>query len=135
MSLDFATDLLELADSAWDHAGVARSDSADPRLAPVMAALAALARAETRVVGRRAELGKAVADAITAGVRPSVLVKETGKSAETIRQMARENGIEPLKEPTTTSIRKIRADLLAAGWDSDEAGRPTKPRHPEAAGE
>ena len=30
-------------------------------------------------------------------------------------------------------VRRLRADLLAAGWESDEMGCPTKPQHADAA--
>lgn len=122
---------LQLANPVWHHDDMARIDPDDPRMTPVLSALAAWQRAEQTEKRKRAEFAKAVADAIRAGVRPAVLVRRTEKSAETIRQMARENGVEPLREPTTTSIRKVRAELAAAGWDSDEQGRPTKPRHPQ----
>jgi nucleotide-binding universal stress UspA family protein len=78
---------------------VARIDPDDPRLAPVRAAVAALQDAEDAVKRRRTELGKAVADAIRADVGPAVLVRETGKSAESIRTMARANGVDPLRDP------------------------------------
>lgn len=84
----------------------------------------------------RAELGKAVADAIRRGVKPTVLIRKTGLSAETIRTWARENGVEPLREPTTTSIRKMRERLAAAGLDSgdinDPSGHDAEPGEPAA---
>lgn len=111
---------LQLANPVWHDDGMARIDPDDPRMAPVMSALAAWQRAEQAEKRKRAEFAKAVADAIKGGVRPAVIVRRTEKSAETIRQMARENGVEPLREPTTTSIRKMRERLAAAGLDSDD---------------
>lgn len=111
---------LQLANVVWHDGDMARIDPDDPRMTPVMSALAAWQRAEQTEKRKRAEFAKAVADAIRGGVRPAVIVRRTEKSAETIRQMARENGVEPLREPTTTSIRKVRERLAAAGLGEDE---------------
>lgn len=89
----------------WQHGRVARIDPNDPRLTPVRVAVAALKDAEDAVKQRRVELGKAVADAIRNEVGPSVLVRETGKSAESIRTMARANGIDPLRDPRGAAKR------------------------------
>lgn len=89
---------------------MAHSDPNDPRLEPVLAALAALKRAEKVRDARRDDLATAVAEAIRAGVRPAELVRRTGYSAETIRQIARDAGIEPLRPPTVTSIRNLPVD-------------------------
>jgi phosphopantetheine adenylyltransferase len=101
-----------LAKPLWQHVRVARIDPDDPRLTPVRDAVAALKAAEEAVKQRRAELGKAVADAIRNDVGPAVLVRETGKSAESIRTMARENGVEPLRDPrgAAKSAAKRAAD-------------------------
>jgi|GEM_PF-6912329 len=115
---------LHIANGMWHDDGMARIDPDDPRMAPVMAALAAWRKAEQAEKRKRAEFAEAVAVAIRAGVRPAVIVRRTEKSAETIRQMARENGVEPLREPTTTSIRKVREKLAAAGLDADDFGDP-----------
>ena len=125
---------LQLANLMWHHDDMARIDPDDPRMAPVMSALAAWQRAEQAEKRKRAEFAAAVADAIRAGVRPAVIVRRTEKSAETIRQMARENGVEPLREPTTTSIRKMREKLAAAGLDSDEITASSRGRDEPAAG-
>ena len=125
---------LQLANLMWHHDDMARIDPDDPRMTPVMAALAAWQRAEQSEKRKRAEFAAAVADAIRAGVRPAVIVRRTEKSAETIRTMARENGVEPLREPTTTSIRKVRERLAAAGLDSDEINSPSGAHDEPAAG-
>lgn len=82
-----------------------------------MEALAALTDAEELVKARRAELGKAVADAIRNGVKPATLVRRTEKSAETIRTMARENGIQSLRDPNTRSFRKADGAERAEATD------------------
>lgn len=89
---------------------MATKDPEDPRLAPVMAALKRLESAERLVEQRKDELGKAVADAIRKDVRPVAIIKATDKSAETIRKWARANGVERLREPTVTSIRKANQE-------------------------
>ena len=100
----------------WHHVRVAHNDQDDPRLAPVMAALGALTRAEKTVEHKRGALGKAVADAIRAGVKPAVLVRKTGKSAETIRTMARDNGVDPLRDPRGAT----KAAAARAGQRADD---------------
>jgi hypothetical protein len=65
----------------------------------------------------RTELGDLIAEAITAGVKPRDVVVETGFTAEHIRRLARQRGVEPLREPTVTSKRKAEQqamDLRAA---------------------
>lgn len=85
---------------------MATKEPDDPRFAPVDAALKRLESAERLVERRKEELGKAIADAIREGLRPAALIKRTDKSAETIRKWARANGVERLREPTVTSIKK-----------------------------
>jgi hypothetical protein len=80
----------------------------DPGVAAALAALAAWDRALQKADDRRDDFAKAVAAAIKGGTKPAELVRKTGKSAETIRQMARAHGVERLREPTVTSIRKLR---------------------------
>jgi len=91
-----------------EYGPMAHSDPDDPRLQPVAAAATAVKRAEQTLKARRDALAEAVAEAIRAGVRPSAIVKKTGYSAESIRQMARAQGIDPLKPPTVTSIARLR---------------------------
>lgn len=91
---------MHLAKSLWHHVHVARAQDDDPRLDPVKEAVAALQAAEDAVTARREELAKAVADAIRLKVKPADLVRETGKSSETIRTWARAHGINPLRDPT-----------------------------------
>lgn len=98
--------------SLWHHVGMATKDSSDALdalMADVMANLAAWTRAEQAASRRRTAFAKSVAAAIEGGVKPAALVRKTEKSAETIRQMAREHGVEPLRPPTVTSIRKLEA--------------------------
>lgn len=114
--------IVDLVKRPWDDAVVARTDPNDPRLDPVVAAQAAVRDAEQALQARRDELAEAVADAIRNGVRPSAIVRKTGYSAESIRQMARSKGIDPLRPPTVTSIRNLPADHpLRRGAESDES--------------
>lgn len=109
---------LHLRKPLWHHVHVARIGSDDPRLAPVKEAVAALKAAEEDVKRRRAELGKAVAEAIRAEVKPADLVRETGKSAESIRTMARANGIDPLRDPrgaTKAAVQRAAERAEAEG--------------------
>lgn len=45
----------------------------------------------------------AVAEALTAGVKPIKVAAMTGYSRETIRRIARKKDVAPLREPTVTS--------------------------------
>jgi nucleotide-binding universal stress UspA family protein len=101
---------VDLVKRSWDHADVAHSDPDDPRLEPVMAAVVAVERAEKQLKAKRDQLAQAVADAIRADVRPSAIVRKTKYSAESIRQMARAKGIDPLRPATVTSIKNLPAD-------------------------
>lgn len=101
----------------WQHDLVARIDPEDPRLDPVKEAVAALKDAEDTVTQRRTELAKVVAEAIRLGVKPSVLVRETGKSAETVRTWARANGIDPLRDPTGAT--KAAAERASGGTSKE----------------
>lgn len=105
-----------MAKSLWQHVHVARTNADDPRLDPVKAAVAALKAAEDAVTERREELAKAVADAIRLQVKPADLVRETGKSSETIRTWARAHGVNPLRDPTgATKAAAQRAAERAEG--------------------
>jgi hypothetical protein len=99
---------LVAAKSTCEYDPMAHSDPDDPRLRPVTAAATSVKRAEQTLKAKRDALAEAVAEAIRAGVRPSAIVKKTGYSAESIRQMARSQGIDPLKPPTVTSIARLR---------------------------
>lgn len=96
------------------HVAPTDPDDSDPLLSPVMAAVAAVTDAEKALEQRRAELGKVVADAIRKGVKPAVLVRKTKRSAETIRTMARENGVEPLRDPRGATKTASVADRIAS---------------------
>lgn len=87
---------------------MAHSDPNDPRLEPVVAAAAAVKRAEKALLARRDELAQAIADAINDDVRPSAIVRKIDYSAESVRQMARSKGVNPLRPATVTSIAKLR---------------------------
>ena len=110
---------LHLAKSVCDYVPVVRTDpdDNDPALAPVMAALAALADAEKAVESCRTELGKAVAEAIRNGVKPAVLVRKTKKSAETIRTWARANGVDPLRDPRGAAKSAAKHAAAPSGED------------------
>lgn len=97
-----------MPNATCDDGRVAHYDSEDPRLEPVAAALAAVQRAEKQLVAKKDRLAEAVAAAVRAGVRPSAVVKKTEYSAESIRQMLRAKGVDPLRPPTVTSIRKLK---------------------------
>ena len=99
---------LVLPKPTCDHGLVARFDPDDPRMEPVMAALAAVKRAEKQLTAKKDLFAEAVADAIRAGVRPSAIVRQTEYSAESVRQMSRSKGVDPLRPPTVTSIRKLQ---------------------------
>lgn len=58
----------------------------------------------------RQELADEIADAITAGVRPSVLAKLADYTPDYVRKIARDHGLPPLREPTVTAIRKTAAE-------------------------
>lgn len=70
--------------------------------------MVALARAEKLADTRRSELAKKVAKAAKGGVKPGPLIRETGKSAETIRQWRAEHGAEPLRPPTSGGFKPGR---------------------------
>lgn len=78
-------------------------------IADVRKAVAALARAEKLVDDRRAELSAKVAKAAKGGIKPGVLIHETGKSAETIRQWRNEHGAEKLRPPTAGGFKKANS--------------------------
>lgn len=62
------------------------------------------ARAELDAATR--EMHQALADAIRAGVRPRDLIAESGLKGETVRRIAREQGVPPLREATVVSKRQ-----------------------------
>lgn len=117
MNCEIGRDQLVLVEQLWDHAAVARSDPNDPRLEPVMAALAAVKRAEKVLAAKKDQFAEAVAEAVRAGVRPSAIVRKTEYSAESVRQMSRAKGVDPLRPATVTSIRKLQ-ELQDARDDS-----------------
>lgn len=82
-----------------------------------MAALAAVKRAEKLLATKKDLFAEAVAEAVRAGVRPSAIVRQTEYSAESVRQMSRSKGVDPLRPPTVTSIRKLQ-ELQDARDDS-----------------
>lgn len=100
---------LESAVRVWHHPVVAKSDPDDPRTARTRE-LVARRNALTAELGAvRQELADEIADAIVAGVRPSVLAKLADYTPDYVRKIAREHGLPPLREPTVTSIRKATA--------------------------
>lgn len=91
-----------------DHAHVAKTDPADPRLEPVRRAVKALEAAEQALKEARASLATEIVAALNAGVRPVALKGVTPYSQDYLRKIAREAGVEPLRPPTVTSIRKFK---------------------------
>lgn len=66
-------------------------------------------RALAAVERTRAELHRGMADAMLAGVRPRDLIAETGLTSETVRRVAREQGVPPLREATVVSKRQAES--------------------------
>lgn len=91
-----------------DHAHVAKTDPADPRLLPVRRAVEAMEAAEEMLKQARADLAAEIVAALNAGVRPVALKEVTPYSQDYLRKIAREAGVEPLRPPTVTSIRKLQ---------------------------
>ncbi len=54
----------------------------------------------------RVEVHEGIAAALRAGVRPRDIVAETGLAGETVRRIAREQGVPPLREATVVSKRR-----------------------------
>lgn len=59
--------------------------------------------------GATEAMHKALADALRAGVRPRDLIAESGLRGETVRRIAREQGVPPLREATVVSKRRAEA--------------------------
>jgi len=91
-----------------DHAHVAKTDPDDPRLKPVRRAVATMEAAEQALKDARAALASEIVAALNAGVRPVALKDVTPYSQDYLRKIAREAGVEPLRPPTVTSIRKLK---------------------------
>lgn len=100
-----------------DHAHVAKTDPNDPRLEPVRRAVAKMEAAEQALSAARADLATEIVAALNAGVRPVALKAVTPYSQDYLRKIAREAGVEPLRPPTVTSIRKLQ-ELQDARDDS-----------------
>jgi hypothetical protein len=90
-----------------DHPNVAKTDPDDPRLEPVRRAVEAMDAAEQALKDARAYLANEIVTALKAGVRPVALKEATPYSQDYLRKIAREAGVEPLRPPTVTSIRKL----------------------------
>ena len=97
---------LELAKRVWHHPVVAKSDPDDPRTARTRELVARRDALAKELSAVRQELSDEIADAIVAGVRPSVLAKLADYTPDYVRKIAREHGLPPLREPTVTAIRK-----------------------------
>jgi hypothetical protein len=91
-----------------DHAHVAKTDPDDPRLQPVRRAANAMEAAEKMLKEARATLAAEIVVALNAGVRPVALKEVTPYSQDYLRKIARDAGVEPLRPPTVTSIRKLQ---------------------------
>lgn len=94
--------------SMCDHAVVARFDPDDERLGPVREAVDAMQQAKDALTAAREALAAQIVTALNAGVRPSAIGKVVPYSQDYIRQIARDGGVAPLREPTVTSIRKLK---------------------------
>lgn len=91
-----------------DHAHVAKTDPNDPRLEPVRRAVKAMKAAEQALEEARAALAAEIVEALNAGVRPVALKDVTPYSQDYLRKIARKAGVDPLRPPTVTSIRKLQ---------------------------
>lgn len=100
-----------------DHAHVAKTDPSDPRLEPVRRAVEAMEAAEQALNDARATLASEIVTALNAGVRPVALKDVTPYSQDYLRKIARKAGVDPLRPPTVTSIRKLQ-ELQDARDDS-----------------
>lgn len=91
-----------------DHALVARTDPNDPRLEPVRRAAEAMEAAEQALTQARKNLAAEIVTALQAGARPVAIKAVTPYSQDYLRKIARDAGVEPLRPPTVTSIRKLK---------------------------
>lgn len=101
---------MELATRVWHHPVVAKSDPDDPRTARTRDLVARRDALAKELAAARQELADEIADAIVAGVRPSVLAKLADYTPDYVRKIAREHGLPPLREPTVEAIRKSAAE-------------------------
>lgn len=99
---------MDTAISMCDHAVVARFDPDDARLGPVREAVDAMQQAKDALATAREALAAEIVTALNAGVRPASLGKVVPYTQDYIRQIARAGGVERLREPTVTSIRKLK---------------------------
>lgn len=63
-------------------------------------------RAQAAAEKARTDLHAAIGAALRAGVRPRDVVATTGLTGESIRRIAREQGVPPLREATVVSKRQ-----------------------------
>lgn len=101
---------VELAARVWHHPVVAKSDPDDPRTTRTRDLVARRDALAKELAAVRQELADEIADAIVAGVRPSVLAKLADYTPDYVRKIAREHGLPPLREPTVVAIRKPAAE-------------------------
>lgn len=88
----------------------------------VVTRLKQVARAKKRTEDRAEKITKAatqafdaeVVAALTGGMKPAKVAEVTDYSYETIRRIARANGIKPLREPTVTSRKHKPGDASPA---------------------
>lgn len=97
---------MELAARVWHHPVVAKSDPEDPRTARTRELVARRDALARELAAVRQELADEIADAIVAGVRPSVLAKLADYTPDYVRKIAREHGLPPLRTPTVMAIPK-----------------------------
>lgn len=96
-----------MATPMWEHRPMEGTEAA---VTDLRAAVRDYDKAKKAVDKSRDHLGRVIAAALTAGVKPKVVRAETGMSAEHIRRIAREHDVPRLREPTVTSRRKAALD-------------------------
>jgi hypothetical protein len=87
----------------WDHGAMNEEEVVTRLKQAARAKKRAEDRAGTLVKNATEAFDQAVVDALRVGLKPAAVAKATDYSYETIRRIARANGIEPLREPTVTS--------------------------------
>ncbi len=98
--------LVGLATSMWDDLAVTAEEEALERFRRALRQQRRARAAEERATK---EMHRALADAVRAGVRPRDLIAESGLNSESVRRIAREQGVPPLREATVVSKRKAEA--------------------------
>jgi hypothetical protein len=92
---------VDVATFAWDHAAMTEEEAVT-RLKEAAEAKRAAEEAATK------QFETAVIAALRTGIKPAKVAAATGYSYETIRRIARANGVDRLREPTVTSRKKAQ---------------------------